>query len=115
VALLALLPAGALVVESRRGAWLPQWQALYRPLYEPSPGDLFLVVDDKYSEQACAHLPFLGKGLTRAVRSGPWAALRGEKYVVWLRRGPDTAEPAPAGYAVKARSSAGILWERAGG
>jgi hypothetical protein len=109
-ALLLMVPAGALLVESRRGAWLPEWRALYGPLYEPSPGAVFLVVDDAYSEQACAHLPLKGKRLHRQVRTGPLVQLQGERYLVWIRR-PGQTEPAPSGYRVQARNAAGVLWE----
>lgn len=110
--LLLLPPAGALMVESRRAAWLPEWKALYGPLYERETGDVFLIADDEYSEQACAQLPLKGRRLARRVRTGPAATIGQERFAVWIKRGRQ-AEPELPGYRALARAEAGTLYERA--
>lgn len=109
--LAAAIVGGALCVESRRSSWLPDWRALYEPIYRSPAASVYLVVDDEYGQQACAHLPVKGRRFQHQVRSGP-ARLAGRvDYIFWLRAAL-SSQPEFGGYRIVAQSAAGLLLAR---
>jgi hypothetical protein len=115
----ALLLSGTLLMSIRRSRWLPDWAELYRPFYLTSPHRIYLVVEDRYSEQRCAHLPLKGVRFQNRVETGDSANLTSTlsanrempPYVVWLRRStPPPGRPWEAAYRKLADVPAGILY-----
>ncbi len=117
--LAVLLAASGSLLEQQRAQWLPQWSPLFQPLYRGAPERVFLVVDDEYSAQGCAHLPLRGARLKNAVQTGSLPELAAivkeganlPPRVLWIKRGAGAA-PAlmDAHYEKAVESPAGILY-----
>lgn len=109
-----VLLAGLWRVEQRRPQWLPQYQALYLPLYELAPQKIFYRIDDEFSQQPCAHLPVMGRRLQHDVVAGRNIA-PGVSWIVWLRRRPEDPTPdAPSGFSLAVETPAGALYKGSG-
>jgi len=110
------LVAGAALVERRRPLWLIPFQPLYRPLYDARGQQLFYLIDNESSQQACWHFAMLGHRLQHDSDSGSAIVLASRhtppRYVAWTRAVSEAPVPALAEYAPIVSVPQGILFER---
>jgi len=106
---------GAATVERRRPQWLERFRPIYGPVYEAQGQRIYMVVEDKFTQEPCLHFPLLGRRLRNEVSFGPLRLLpSGEsapEYVAWAREAGNSLVP-PAGYAVLVDNPAGSLYKR---